>query len=465
MPGRATADRVTGLLLAAITLLTIFRQWHASVVATAVLPWLTLAVLAIFAFEVPRSRKAFLAVGVAIAVALVSTRPDWRATLEAALLAAAFIAAFFSALATLRTVAQSSPAIQKAGRYLSGQEPGLRYLALTAGGQMFALLLNYGAIQLLGTLALVNAAAEKNAEVRVIRIRRMLLAIQRGFISVLPWSPLSFAVLISTSVVPDTSWAQVVVPGIVTSLIVAGIGYGMDTIFKPQIAGTRVRTPPEGTWHTLTPLFFLLGLLVVSVTVLHLATGVAVGGVVAAVVPSIALGWVAIQHGAAEPPLEAVRMRGADYLFRELPAYRGELTLLMMAGFIGTAGSHLLAPAIATTGLDLAALPTPVILVAFVWLIPIAGQIGMNPILAVTLIAPLIPSAAALGVAPTAIVVAITSGWAISGASSPFTATTLLTGSFGGVSATHVGIVWNGTYTLICATVLSAWVLVYAYLV
>ena len=67
-------------------------------------------------------------------------------------------------------------------------------------------------------------------------------------------------------------------------------------------------------------------------------------------------------------------------------------------------------------------------------------------------------------VTPIAIVAAITAGWALSGASSPFTATTLLIGSFGSISALRVGWVWNGVYTGLCAVVLSGWVLVYAFL-
>ena len=87
----------------------------------------------------------------------------------------------------------------------------------------------------------------------------------------------------------------------------------------------------------------------------------------------------------------------------------------------------------------------------------------MNPILVVTLIAPLVPSAESLGVQPTAVVVAITAGWALSGVTSPFTATTLFIGSFGKVSASHVGVKWNGSYALITASLLSVWVLVFAY--
>ena len=116
-------------------------------------------------------------------------------------------------------------------------------------------------------------------------------------------------------------------------------------------------------------------------------------------------------------------------------------------------------------GLDLSVVPPWILLASCVWIIPLAGQIGMNPILVVTLIAPLIPDAANLGVEPTALVVALIAGWTISGASSPFTATTLLIGSFAGVSARRVGIVWNGFYSLICGFALTLWVLAYAFVV
>ncbi|HXK58060.1 MAG TPA: hypothetical protein PLZ16_15590, partial [Gammaproteobacteria bacterium] len=92
----------------------------------------------------------------------------------------------------------------------------------------------------------------------------------------------------------------------------------------------------------------------------------------------------------------------------------------------------------------------------------LVGQVGMNPILAVSLVAPLLPDAAGLGIAPTALVVAITAGWTLSGISSPYTATTLLIGHFAGISATRVGLRWNGFYTLTCGTLLSAWVVFYA---
>ena len=458
---RAGLNRMEGLAIAAITVLVICREWGVAPWATHALPVLVLGVMAVFAFQVRLSRKVFIAVAVGLSVALALSDPGWWDVVLRGLGSAAFIAAFFTALATLRSVAQTSPAIQSAGQFLSEQKPGRRYAALTIGGQMFSLLLNYGAIQLLGSLAMSNATTEPNAEIRAHRIRRMLLAIQRGFISSLAWSPLSFAMAISTTMVPGTSWAKAVLPGLVTAGIVASIGWALDTIFKPRLSvAPNPRSAPEGSWFAMTPLVLLLGILVVSVTTLYFNTGVRIVGLVALIVPVMALVWMLIQHWG-DAPLRRTATRIRDYVTVEVPGYRGELTLLMMAGYIGTVGAALLGPLVARSGLDVAALPAWVILVSFVWIIPLAGQVGMNPILAVTLIAPLIPDASALGVTPTALVVAITAGWTLSGASSPYTATTLLIGSFAKISALRVGLQWNGAYTLICAVVLSVWVVIY----
>ena len=457
------ANRTVGLLLCAITALVICREWGVAEWTQPAKPFLVLVVVTILFFQVRWSRKAFVTVAMLISIALVAMNTDWRGIITRGLETAAFIGAFFTALSTLRTVAQTSPAIQRAGTFLAGQPPGRRYVALTVGGQAFALLLNYGSIQLLGSLATANANSEPNLEIRRHRIRRMLLAIQRAFVSALPWSPLSFAVAITVSVIPDTSWSKALVPGLVTSFLLAGIGWTLDTIFKPRLTVKPVRSAPVGTWATMLPLAVLLAVLLIGVVTLSALTQVRVVGIVAVLVPCIAVVWMLLQHWN-ENPVSTTCARIKTYVLQELPSYRGELTLLMMAGFIGTAGSQLFAPMMQAIGFDPSYLPSWIVLVSLVWIIPLAGQIGMNPILAVTLIAPLIPTATDLGVQPIAIVVAITSGWALSGASSPFTATTLLIGSFGGISATRVGLVWNGAYTLICGVVLSIWVIIFAYL-
>ena len=96
----------------------------------------------------------------------------------------------------------------------------------------------------------------------------MLLAIQRGFVTSLPWSPLSFAIAISTALIPGTSWETVVLPALGTALLMTGIGWGLDTIFKPKLTHPpRPRAKPHGTWALMLPLVGLLAILVTSVLI------------------------------------------------------------------------------------------------------------------------------------------------------------------------------------------------------
>ena len=461
-PVPAPVSRSIGVLSLVIGLLVLGRELHLweSAARLVVIPVILVVLVAIP--YVSRSRRLFVTAAAALSAANLVWNQDWQATLTAGFVAASFIGAFFAALTTLKSAAETSPAIRRCGRFLAQQPPGTRYLALTLGGQLFGLLLNYGAISLLGSMSVSNAALEPNEEIRRHRIRRMLLAIQRGFISILPWSPLSFAIAISTTLIPGASWAQSALPGLVNGTLLAGVGWMLDTVFKPTLSSPLPpRQKPEGNWFAVMPLLLLLLLLVGLLAGTYLVTGIRVLALVMIVVPLLSMVWVFVQNFR-QQPLRQLGRRVNGYLMVELPAFRGEMVLLMMAGFLGTVASPLLGSLMSALHIDLGVLPAWLILVVIVWFIPIVGQFGMNPILATSLIAPLLPGAAQLGISPTAIVTALTAGWILSGVSSPFTATTLLVGNFGGVSSTHVGQRWNGLYTILCATILSAWVVVYA---
>jgi hypothetical protein len=408
------------------------------------------------------SRRVFVLLAAALSLMNLAWNSDWRVTLEAGIFTAGFIAAFFSALTTLKFSAASSPAIRNCGQFLSQQPPGRRYLALTFGGQLFGLLLNYGAIQLLGAMSVSNVGKELDDEIRGHRIRRMLLAIQRGFISILPWSPFSFAIVISTTLVPGASWSQAALPGLVNGAILAGVGWLLDQLFKPRLATPAPARPKaQGSWLSLLPLFFLLCLLAVILGVLHMLSGVRILVLVMIVTPLVSIAWIMVQTSRRKT-MKHVKRRVTNYLMVQMTGFRSEMVLLMMAGYLGTVASPLLGTGMRYLGIDLTAMPAWALLVSIVWLIPIAGQLGMNPILFAALMAPLLPEAATLGVTPSAIITAMTAGWILSGVSSPFTATTLIVGSFAGVSSSHVGQRWNGIYTLLCAVILSAWVVVYS---
>ncbi|MFT6773612.1 MAG: hypothetical protein ACJA1L_001322 [Paracoccaceae bacterium] len=456
---RSTLDALSGGLLALTMLLVMLAEWT-GMRAFALCADAAAAPLAlILAVQVRWSRRIFVIVGLALTAVAATSRADWLDLVTHGLGKTAFIAGFFTALASLRNASGSSAAITVSGRFLAQQPPGRRYAALTAGGALFGMLLNYGALVLLGGMAAANAAEEPNPEIRAHRTRRMLLAIQRGFIATLPWSPLAFAVAISTTLIPGARWGDAAGACLVSGAILALTGWALDTAFKPHLsAPAPARAKAEGSWLSLWPLLALLGLLVAGVGGLQLLTGVRTVGVVMLVAPCMALGWIILQNAGARP-VATTLARARHYLSVDLPGYRSEIVLLMMAGYIGTLGAGLLGPHIAASGIDLTAVPGWAILIGIVWIIPLAGQLGMNPILSVSLMAPLLPEASALGLRPADLMVAITAGWGLAGASSPYTASTLLIGSLGGVSALKVGLGWNGPYLLVTGAALSLWVL------
>ncbi|WP_298858140.1 hypothetical protein [uncultured Paracoccus sp.] len=426
---------------------------------------LALLTVAAFVPQAKASRLAFVAVGLALVLWAAASRPDWVQVTMTAAQRGAMVIALFTALSAIRSAAMGSAEILDCGRFLARQPPGLRYVALTIGGHLFALILLYGSISLLGSLVTENAAREPDAVLRRHRIRRMMVAIQRGFASTLCWSPLGFSMAITISIVPGASWPDVVIPCIVSAVLMMTVGWALDMIFKPRLATPPpTRSPETGRWLVqLRPLLLLLGVVMSGVLILHLWTGVEVIGAVMSLVPAIAVLWIGLQprpHGMGRSAW--IGSQVLQFITRDIPGYRGEIVLLFMAGFIGSLGSILLVPVVQNQGVDLNALPPLLIMVATVWLVPLTGQLGMNPILAVSLLVPLLPSPQAMGISPVALVAAITGGWALSGATSPFTASVLISASLGGVTAREAGIGWNGLYTLVMGSILSAWVLILA---
>ncbi len=420
--------------------------------------------------DVRWSRRAFVAIGLGLSVFAMLSRDDGWALVAEALAAGGFVIGFFVALTSLRTAAGSSASIRRCGEYLATRTPGKRYLALTLGGHLFSLVLNYGSISLLGTLVEQAETGPDGKQRNVVRLRRMLMAIQRGFVTTLCWSPLAFSMAVGTSVIAGSSWEGTVGYGLISALLLGLVGWGVDTMFKPPRLPNAPPPPtPTGTIITVGPLLLLLLCIVLAVGATQMLSGLRTSIVVMAVVPVVSIAWIAIQTVLSDSPearpslvLGEVGHRCLDYLIRELDTYKSEMVLLYMAGYIGKLGGALAVPLITALHLDFSIIPAWVILVGIVCGLPLLGQIGMHPILAVSLIGPLLPNAAVMGVSPDIVLAAVTIGWAFSGATSPFTATVLLVALFGKVSAITVGLRWNAWFLGLGCLVGSLWVLTLA---
>lgn len=295
-----TRNHLAGSSLLLLTLIVAAGEWGLWSPPWPVIAAPLAAMLAIFWPDLRRTGRVFILVAATLTLIAVTTGlGGWQAVAKGAA-SAGFIGAFFTALSILRNAAAAAPGFARAGRFLAEQPPGRRYGALTLGGQLFALPLSYGAIQLLGTLAVNSANAEPDPEIRQHRERRMLLAIQRAFLSTLCWSPLSFAMAVSTAEIPGASWNKAVWPGLVTMVLFAGLGWTMDTIFRPRLSRpTGPRKPATESAAAMLPLAILLVLLLVLILGGHLGFGVRIVGVVMVVVPLLSIGWTLLQTRAA----------------------------------------------------------------------------------------------------------------------------------------------------------------------
>lgn len=416
----------------------------------------TVSALALYlllqAYRLPRTAWFHLGAGAAIAAVAVLRLDAPQDVLVAALHRAAFLAALFSALGALREAARSSDAVLATGRLLAQQPPGRRYAAMTLGGTFFGAILNFGAVGLLGGMvrdANTLAAAGGDARIQAIREQRMLLAVLRGFSTLMFWCPLTVAYAIVTTSVAGAAWPTLALLGSFVTLCVLALGWGLDRATMPRSAVRPDAAPFR--WRGLAPLFCLLALIfALSFLVEATTRGQLIHGVIL-VVPLIALAWIALDGGLAEGVARMGR-----YLSGSVPKQRGEIVVLGNAAFVGAVIAALLPQSGVEALLDQVGVPGLAIPLAMPWLIVGIGQLGANPLITVTVLAALIGDPARFGVAPTVFGLSLVVGWGLTVGSSPAAAATMMIGRLSGRAAGAVGRGWNGPFTLLALLLCSA---------
>ncbi|CAA7626955.1 hypothetical protein [Magnetospirillum sp. UT-4] len=419
--------------------------------------WVTGAALLLYLLleggKVGRTGRLTLTLAALASAAALALRPHPIDLAVHAAAQAGALVGLFVALGMLRQAAESSALIQACGDVMVRQPPGRRYLALTLGGHLVSVVLNFGMLPLLGTMVLrgnTPEAAGGDLRVVAVRTRRMLSALLRGFAVMTAWSPLSVAFVVTQSAVPGIAWWHLLPLQAVLAVALLMLGWWQDRRQFP--------TPPRpeislSDWRPLGRLALLVAAVVAAALGMAelLGVRVVVGAMLA--VPLAALAWLALQMSSPVAAAGALSRR----LAVALPAFRDETAILGGAMYLGTILADFVpAGAIAGTVAGLG-LPAPLVVVLLAWSVMALAQIGVNQIVTVTLFGGAIAELAPLGLPPLAVASGLMGAWALSACSTPAGAAVLTVARMAGVPLTEVIRTWNGRYVLAGAALLGLW--------
>ncbi|MGI9512917.1 MAG: hypothetical protein ACR2OL_08460 [Anderseniella sp.] len=372
---------------------------------------------------------------------------------------ATYLAAFMLLLALLRDGAVTSPSVLTLGRYLTHRPPGQRYIAIHAGSHALGMILNFGALSLLGPLIQrgIKADAKTNPELAQWRERRQMSALVRGFSWIIAWSPTAVTQALVASVVSGSKPLVMAGVGFFIALGVVVIGWAED-----RITGKRARAqlaahdalprpdiePEPFPWQA----FKRFGLVCAALAGISLALVFATG---AKVVPALMLAsplvtavWIWVQYRS-RPDQTAAAMIGIRNIARNsIPAGSPEAVTLSAAGYIGIVAAGMSnAPVLA----DIAGFETwpPIaVYLAVMIIVPAASNLAMPPMLTVTFMGSLYSALPDSQLDPTLLATALALGWTLNLTASPFGATALILGRITSIAGTTLSWKWNTTFTI-----------------
>nr|WP_287836591.1 hypothetical protein [Halomonas sp.] len=371
----------------------------------------------------------------------------------------AFFATFVVALSMLRLPAYRSRLVRRCGQSMLLQPPSRRYPILSLGSALFGIILNIGVLNLFAAMIEKSntlSAAQGRGWVREARQRRMMLALLRGFSLAPLISPMGIGVAVVLSSLPQITWPQLAPYILGAAALIFMAGWAVDYFTGPHPPANKTYVTPS-----LRPLaqfsVLLIGIVALVFSIawlleLRLPIAALLGA------PTGALLWLAWQrrrlgYGGLPAAITAVH-RQLPWL---LSPSANEIVVLGAAGYlghvcVGLVDTQQLAPLLAV----LDPLGTLNAVLAMLMVVGLA-QIGVNPIVTVTLLVGLLPTLGIEGLTPELIGASLMVGWALALMSSPMTASMLILSRFTGVTATRIGYRWNGRFLVAAIPLLALW--------
>jgi len=407
----------------------------------------------------------FLSAAAAVVVLVVALSADPIGVLGVSLDRAGLFLTFVSSLNLLRDAARSSTAVRRGGYYLISQSPARRYAALTLGCHLFTIVLNMGALTLLGAMVMRSntlAAAGGDPTVVAIRERRMVTALIRGFGATFMWTPTGISVGYILSLVPTLTWFDMLPVAVGLSFACMLIGWIVDRLQWRSSARRAALPPPPVSPRELLPMLGVTALILLSVLAAKFLFSLGLLVAVLSTVPFVAALWLVIQHwrfGLAAA-ISVTRRRLRRHAIDLLPQTRPESVVLGSAAFMGVGISALVEAGGIGAWLSSVQLPGPAVAIGAFLLVLLLAQVGVTPLITVTIVGTTIMQMSPLPIPPLALVIALQAAWSLSSSISPYTGGTLTLARMLGKPSSIVQ-QWNATYGVACSALIVVMYLVW----
>lgn len=442
------------LLIAMLSVEMLSLMTGAAVVAYAA--WAAMLLYWVAAADLYTAReRIILSICAAASMALVY-HGRWEA-LGRSLDQAAFLASFITMMGLLREAAARSPAVLTCGVYLTMQPPQRRYVATHLGGHGMGVLVNFGAISLLAPLIQRGVTASgAPPDIALIRERRQLTALIRGFSWMVVWSPTSVTQALLGTAVAGVQLHALMLYGLFVSLLMLGVGWVEDRLHWRGLArrlragGWKAAPPPPFPGRAFLRLAGVSAAIIASVISFHWLFAIPTTHALMITAPLILVAWLIAQGGT-----QHLRANTAGILLDALPNGGREIIMLGASGFLGVAAAALLpvgpiAERISGWGVSPAMflISLPIIVIA-------AGQIAISPIMVVVFLAAVIGAFPVPLADPTLTALSLSCGWALSMTASPNSSGAILQARMTGRSSYQLTWEWNVAYNLMALATLA----------
>ena len=398
-------------------------------------------------------REVLLGVAALILAILLWRTQEGRAVLPLAIDLAAYFAAFIALLTSLKIAAERSQSVLSVGRYLIRQPSGRRFIATATGGHVLGVFLNFAAVSLMAPL-IQSATKQADGTIDEDLERRQLSALLRGFAWILLWAPTTLTQAVLLTLFTDINLGKIVVVGIMTSLLMMGIGLAYDRYeWRGLRQSTDTRPAVILPGRAIVRVGLVCATLIGTTAALQIGAGYTTSLALMFMAPAVTLLWFALQKPKDKRLGKQIASFWPALKLDAAPLARSAIAL-GLSGFIGRALAEVLPMETLTRNLDATAMPGWLFLAILPILITLGGQVALSPIILVVFIGQVVQTFPTLPADPTNIIFALSAGWAVSMFASPNATATLLISATTRIPPTTLTWRWNLRYGAICYIVL-----------